>query len=369
MSEELTPTIEELAGQMFVAGFEGTDSLPGPLEHLLADQHLGGVILFARNIEDPPQARRLTDLVREVSPGLPPLVAVDQEGGRVQRFRKPFTRLPPAALLGAADDPGLAVKWGKVLGAELTQVGVNLDLAPVLDIATHPECTVIGDRALGSRPEDAERVARLGMAITLGMQQWGVGACGKHFPGHGQTNVDSHLDLPVIKLAKKRLKRVELYPFKRAAKGGMPALMPGHLLVPPLDPDRPASLSQILITDVLRDQLRYDGLVITDDLEMGAITERYDLETILAWGLEAEVDVFLFCRSLDKVQAARDLLVEWARSGRVEEERLRRSYERIARFKQEFPGPEEPLDPSVLGCAPHKRMVEMVREAAAQKGF
>jgi len=357
-------SVEQMAGQMLMAGFEGTSAPPARLERLLADRHLGGVILFSRNIESPAQVRALTDGIREAAPGPAPIVAVDQEGGRVQRFGPPFTRLPPAAVLGATGDPGLAVKWGKLVGRELAQVGVNLDMAPVLDVATNPETNVIGDRAFSTRPEDSELVARMGMGVALGLQQAGVAACGKHFPGHGQAAVDSHEDLPTIKLSKKRFKKVELLPFKRASKGGMPALMPGHLIVSHLDPERPASLSEIALNGLLRGELRFDGLLITDDLEMGAVVDRFDLETMLRWGLEAELDVFLFCHTLDKVEAALDLLVAWAKSGELEEERLLRSWYRMARFKGEFGKAPPPFDPDQLGTEAHRRLVEIVVERA-----
>lgn len=362
-------SLEQMAGQMLMAGFSGTAAPPAALELLLAERHLGGVILFSRNVEDPAQVRALTDRIRGAAPGPPPIVAVDQEGGRVQRFGPPFTRLPPAAVLGATDDPGLGVKWGKLLATELAQVGVNLDLAPVLDVATNPASAVIGDRAFSSHPEDAELVARMGMAVALGLQQRGVGACGKHFPGHGEAGVDSHEELPMVKLSKKRFKKVELPPFKRAAKGGIAALMPGHILVPHLDPERPASLSEIVLKGLLRADLDFSGVVITDDLEMGAVSGRYDLETMLRWGLEAEIDVFLFCHTLEKVAAALDLLVAWARAGTLGEARLRRSWDRIARFKAEYRHDPVPLDPALLGAPAHRRLVEIVRERAAAAGY
>jgi beta-N-acetylhexosaminidase len=174
------PTLEEMAGQMVLAGFRGAVNLPKGLTDLLADRFLGGVVLFGRNIGDPRSARALTDSIRErTDPLLPPMIAVDQEGGRVQRFKAPFTRLPPARYLGLTGDAGLAYKWGKVVATELQEVGVNFNLAPVVDVDTNPDNPVIGDRSLSAT---AEVVARMGMSLALGMQQGGVGACAKHFP-------------------------------------------------------------------------------------------------------------------------------------------------------------------------------------------
>jgi beta-N-acetylhexosaminidase len=203
------------------------------------------------------------------------------------------------------------------------------------------------------------------MAVALGLQQRGVAACGKHFPGHGAAKVDSHVDLPVLKLPKRRLRRVDMLPFRRAATGGVAALMPGHLLVPGLDPERPASLSAVLLKGVVRDEWGFPGVVVTDDLEMAAVAGRYDLDTMLRWGLEAEVDVFLFCRRPELVEAAIDRLCAWARDGSLPAERLARSYARIAALKAEFPPPAGPLDPAVLGAPAHRRLVEVVQETAA----
>ncbi len=359
------PSIEEMAGQMVLAGFRGTVNVPKQLSALLEDRHLGGVVLFGRNIRDTASARALTDAIRTHCHALlPPMIAVDQEGGRVQRFKAPFTQLPPARALGLCEDAGLDYKWGKVLAAELQQVGVNFNLAPVMDVDTNPDNPVIGDRALG---DTAENVSRLGMSVALGMQQRGVGACAKHFPGHGAAKVDSHEELPVLELNARRLKKVELPPFKRAATGGMAGIMTGHLKVPNLDPELPATLSEAMIQGLIRDKWGYKGLVVSDDMEMGAIRANWEFGEAITMGLDAGIDVFLVCSDLDKAAQAVDRIVAWGKRGQSRKDRLRETYDRIVQFKKSYRLTAAPYDEAVLGQTPHKRLVEMVMEGAQKK--
>ena len=358
------PSVEEMAGQMVLGGFAGVKAPPPRLVTLLEERALGGVVLFGRNVSDPASARALTDAIRGCcDPLLPPMVAVDQEGGKVQRFKAaPFTRLPPVRSLGLSGDPGLAYKWGKVLATELRQVGVNFNLAPVMDVDTNPDNPIIGDRALGAT---AEGVATLGMAMALGMQQEGMGACAKHFPGHGDAHVDSHEDLPVLKLASRRLNSVELRPFKRAAKGEVASIMAGHLRVPKLDPELPATLSKKMIDGIIRQTWKYDGLVVTDDMEMGAIAKHFDFEKAVTLGVEAGVDLFLVCSDLDKVEAAVHRLVAWGRRGAARRDRMRQSYRRIMAFKSQYCGPPPEFAAAEIGQAHHRRLVEVVMERAS----
>ena len=363
---------EALALELFVAGYEGSSLPPSYAARLR--RGLAGVILFARNLErdedgniDLAPLVEHTAAVQEAASeagGLPAICAVDQEGGRVQRFKAPFTQLPPARALGLCEDAGLAYKWGKVLAAELQQVGVNFNLAPVMDVDTNPDNPVIGDRALG---DTAENVSRLGMSVALGMQQRGVGACAKHFPGHGAAKVDSHEELPVLELNARRLKKVELPPFKRAATGGMAGIMTGHLKVPNLDPELPATLSEAMIQGLIRDKWGYKGLVVSDDMEMGAIRANWEFGEAITMGLDAGIDVFLVCSDLDKAAQAVDRIVAWGKRGQSRKDRLRETYDRIVQFKKSYRLTAAPYDEAVLGQTPHKRLVEMVMEGAQKK--
>src|SRR5204862_2071486 len=213
---------------------------------------LGGVILFARNVVDPEQVAEISFEASQLVPDLPVWVSVDQEGGRVARLKAPFTTWPPMITLGRSGDTNLAVRFARALAQELKAVGVTLDYAPVLDILTNPKNPAIGDRALGERAHD---VARLGAAVIRTLQAEGVAACGKHFPGHGDTSADSHFELPLVEHPPDRLRAVEFVPFKAAIQVDVAAIMMAHLFVPALDEKRPATLSPRIVTDILRDDL------------------------------------------------------------------------------------------------------------------
>src|SRR6266850_1166472 len=227
-------------GQLLIAGFNG-QQIPPELRSLAREFGLGGVILFARNVGEPEQVAELCFDVARLVPQPPPWISVDQEGGRVARLKAPFTEWPAMATLGRSGDVRLAERFARALASELKAVGITLDYAPVLDIHTNPKNPVIGDRALADTAED---VARLGAAIIRTLQGEGIAACGKHFPGHGDTSTDSHLELP----------RVEFPPFTAAIQAGVATIMTAHVLVPSLDDKRPASLSRRIVYDILRDE-------------------------------------------------------------------------------------------------------------------
>src|SRR5947207_5499977 len=230
-------------GQLLIAGFEG-QQVPVELRSLAREFGLGGVILFARNVGEPEQVAELCYDAGRLVPEVPPWVSVDQEGGRVARLKAPFTEWPAMATLGRSGDVRLAERFARALAAELRTVGITLDYAPVLDIHTNPKNPVIGDRALS---EKAEEVARFGAAIVAALQSAGVAACGKHFPGHGDTQADSHLELPLVEHPLERLRQVEFLPFKAAIAAGVAAMMTAHVFLPALDEKHPATLSRRIV--------------------------------------------------------------------------------------------------------------------------
>src|SRR5947199_6929544 len=254
-------------GRLLIAGFGGHQP-PAELASLAREFSLGGVILFARNVAEPEQVAELCYESARLVPDLPLWVSVDQEGGRVARLKSPFTEWPPMATLGRSGDARLAERFARALAAELKTVGITLDYTPVLDILTNPSNPVIGDRALA---EHAEDVARLGAAIIRTLQAEGIAACGKHFPGHGDTSVDSHHDLPIVEHPPDRIERVELVPFRAAVAADVACLMTAHILIPSLDAERPATVSPRIIA-MAKEGLNFQGLVATDDLEMKAIS-------------------------------------------------------------------------------------------------
>ena len=292
--------IRRQIGQLVVIGFAG-DTLPVELLALAREFELGGVILFARNVESPEQVAELAHDAQSLARELPLWVSVDQEGGRVARLRAPFTEWPPMLTLGRSGDEKLARRFATALATELSAVGISLDYAPVLDVNTNPSSPVIGDRALSDR---AETVARFGTILVDTLQANGIAACGKHFPGHGDTSADSHEELPLAESSMDRLEAVELVPFRAAIAAGVASIMTAHVLCPALDEGAPVTLSRRAVEGLLRGELGYQGLVISDDLEMGAIAKHYSLERASVKAVEAGCDVLLLCGEAQDRQAA-----------------------------------------------------------------
>ncbi len=295
--------LEQLAGRVIVCGFSGVEA-PPDIRSWLADESVAGVILFKRNIDDVQQAAELiTSCTRTEDPSLPVLICVDQEGGRVARFGDPIIKLPAMRKLAEAADLELTTTAGAVLARQLRALGFNLDFAPVLDVDTNPRNPVIGDRAFGSTPQV---VIDHSLAFANGLHIGGVLSCGKHFPGHGDTDVDSHLALPILRHDRARLEEVELYPF-RAAVGRLPALMTAHVIFDALD-SVPATISRRVIAELLRDDLGYDGAVFTDDLEMSAVSTLYPIEESGLLAIEAGCDILLVCSDVEGAGRLREAL-------------------------------------------------------------
>ena len=290
-----------------VCGFSGADA-PADLHKWLADDSVAGLILFKRNIDEVQQAATLISSCTETQdPALPVLVCVDQEGGRVARFGDPILTLPPMRRLGEAADTELTCAAGTVLARQLRALGVNLDFAPVLDVDTNPQNPVIGDRAFGSSPQV---VIEHALAFADGLRIGGVLSCGKHFPGHGDTDVDSHRALPTVRHDRKRLEQVELAPF-RAAVGRLPAIMTAHVIFEALD-SVPTTLSRRTIVELLREDVGYQGAVFTDDLEMKAVSALYSIEESGLLAIEAGCDILMVCSDIEAAARLRESLAREA---------------------------------------------------------
>jgi len=284
-------SISSQPGQLLFAGFHGT-SAPDDVLTLVQEGRLGGVILFARNVEAPDQLRQLTTNLLDAAPtSTPLLIGIDQEGGRVQRLRHPWTEWPPMRRLGDYDDLETTHAFARAIARELSDCGIHLDFAPVVDVHTNPSNPIIGDRSFSG---NAAHVAAHACAFIGALQNAGVAACAKHFPGHGDTATDSHLALPCVSHDRKRLDEIDLLPFQRAVKAGVASIMTAHVLYRPLDPRYPATLSKCIL-DILRKDLAFDGVVFSDDLDMKAMTEHFALEEQVQRGLAAGIDAFLVC--------------------------------------------------------------------------
>jgi beta-N-acetylhexosaminidase len=332
-----------LAGQVLVAGFTGTDA-PDELLRACARDELAGVILFKRNLGSMHQiAVLIARIAEKAAQHTPLLVAVDQEGGRVARLGEPVLKLPPMRALSALGDPALTERAAHFLGQQLRALGFTMDFAPVLDVDTNPANPVIGDRSFGATPE---RVIEQAYAFARGLEAAGLLACGKHFPGHGDTDLDSHLALPRLSHDRARLDRVELAPF-RAARGQLPAIMTAHVVFESLARGKPATLAHEVITDLLRNELRYDGAIISDDLEMKAIADHYGVEQAACLAIEAGCDTLLVCSRLDWVERARVALADRAAREPAFKRRLEEASERTRVLRQKCP-PRPITDPRAL---------------------
>jgi len=336
-------TLEEKIGQVMVIGFDGLEADAGLLE-MLQKYHVGGVILFARNVDSPRQVATLTNAlqsaalqsaIQDGTPGVPLLIAIDQEGGRVARLTeaKGFTEFPSAMALTATGDAENARSVAQAMAAEMRAVGINADFAPVLDVNNNPANPVIGIRSFSSEPE---LVAEYGVAFLEGLQAGGVLAFGKHFPGHGDTGVDSHVSLPIVPHERARLEAVEFVPFKAAMSANVAGIMSAHVTFPAIDatPGLAATLSSKVLTGLLREELGYGGLLVTDSLEMGALVQSgYPVPVAAATALQAGADLLLFNRDHTLHRAAFREIQTWVQDGRIPETRLNEAVRRVLQAK------------------------------------
>lgn len=335
-------------GQALVIGFGGTD-VPPVIREALAAGQLGGLILFKRNIESPAQVHELCSSL-ETPPELPPMLAIDQEGGRVARLKEPVLCLPPMRALAEKASPAQLRAVGETLGRQLAALGLTMDFAPILDVDSNPANPVIGDRSFGADPE---AVVASALPFAEGLRAGGVLPCGKHFPGHGDTDVDSHLALPRLSHDRARLDAVELAPFRAAIAAGIESLMTAHVLFDALDPELPATLSRTVIQGLLREELGYDGVIVSDDLEMKAVADRWGVADSAVRAIDAGCDTLLVCSDVDAAFEAREALNARARDDAAFATRLDDACARsLAMRRARPPAPVGTLDDSVFAVAP-----------------
>jgi len=332
---------KERLGELFIMGFNGTE-LADDTSAFISQARIGGIILFTPNYENPAQVTTLINQVQECRGGdLPLWITVDHEGGKVQRFKTGFTRLPEADTIAKKDSPKLLFELSEMVAAELKAVGINVNFAPVADINSNPKNPVIGNRAYGN---DEDTVSKMVSAFVRGHLHQGVQPCVKHFPGHGDTTVDSHFALPKVTDSLDSLREREFKPFVKAFKSGCRWVMTAHLMNSNLDPDFPATLSKKTLTALLRDEMRYTGLIISDDLEMKAIADHYGPEEAPRLAIEAGCDLLIY-RSEAATRHAYACLLKALDEGRLNPERVLDSADLSMDLKREFLIPYGPLDP------------------------
>ena len=359
-------------GQLLWIGFAGpvTPALRGRLDRGEA----GATIVFKRNLPIATGAAAGEDLVdldalvamtgelhRSAPDGTPALIAVDQEGGSVQRVRAPATRWPAMAAIdrfAEPEDAALAEAVGRAIGDELAALGFDIDFAPVLDVHTNPANPIIGDRAFG---RDADAVARRGLAFARGLAAAGMIACGKHFPGHGDTATDSHLELPRVDHDWDRLERVELAPFRRAATAGLPMIMTAHVVFAALDAARPATLSPAVMTGLLRERLGFSGVIVSDDLDMRAVADHLGAGPAAVAAVRAGCDVLLLCKDEDHQAEAEAALIREAEADSELRRRIAESAGRVRALKRSHAAARAARPVArreVVGSAAHRRLAD-----------
>mgnify|MGYP003958829389 CR=1 FL=1 len=379
-------TLEEKIGQMVLCGFTGTEP-SADIERLIRDEAVGGVILFARNVQSTEQVARLNRSLQaaaSIAGRLPLWISIDQEGGMVARITDGVALMPGAMAIAAGGSAEDAYEAASISGRELKALGINLNFAPVLDVNNNPANPVIGVRSFG---EDPGRVAELGVATIHGLQEAGVVATAKHFPGHGDTHVDSHLALPTVAHALERLELVELRPFREAIAAGVDAIMSAHIVFPAYEPAKlPVTLSHAALTGLLRGELGYQGVIMTDCMEMNAIAEHFGTVEAAVMAVEAGADLVLISHSHERQLGALEALRLAVLAGRIREERIDRSVERLLALKARrgvlapaaaggVPGgtaAEEPQDeavepalvPPLVGCEAHLAAAQRISEAS-----
>jgi beta-N-acetylhexosaminidase len=328
-------TTAQLAGQRLMVGFDGTE-LNGQLRHLIKHLKIGGLILFSRNIQSPPQVKELCAAVQEYAGmfGGPPLfIAVDQEGGQVARFKEPFTRFPGNPFMTSIDD---ALEFASVTAAELSRVGVNMNMAPVLDVVPPGIEGVMSKRVFGSDPQ---WVATMGATVIDHLQQGTIMAVAKHFPGIGRTTLDSHEDLPHLEVDREQLESFDIIPFRSAIAHSVAGIMLSHIAYRKIDPLWPASLSPQIAKHYLRDHLVFNGITLTDDLDMGAIVNHFDIRTVIHQILQAEIDLALICHQGPNIETAFEEISQALTDASQIRDACRASVQRILSLKRRYISP------------------------------
>lgn len=328
--------ITQKIGRLFIGGIPGPELDTGTI-NLIKNYHLGGIIFFSRNVEDPIQLARLCKGIQRVSmenSGIPLFLAIDQEGGRVARLKEPFTQFPGNAAIGEDPDPEQsALYFAGTTAREMSLVGLNMNLAPVMDVAQVDMDSHLVGRSFS---RDPLIVTKLGKIVINTLQQGGIMAVAKHFPGLGKSDLDPHLHLPTVNATSQEMESVHLLPFAGAIEANVSAIMSSHAVYPALEPGRPATLSIKIITDLLREKMSFDGLIISDDLEMGAIAKERGLPEGAADAFEAGIDLLLICSNqsniIDSMEFIRDKVIK----GEIPYERLEKSLDRIIKYKKHF---------------------------------
>ncbi len=328
-------TLDQQIGQLFFIGISGL-ALTADEKKFIVENNISGITLFGRNIKEPRQVHDLCaeiqSLSKQQSSRAPLFIAIDQEGGRVQRIKDPFTVWPPLAQAGKIDNASVTFQWMNLLGMELASFGINVNWAPCLDVLSNPKNTVIGDRSISS---DVLMVEKHASALIRGFIKSGIMSCVKHFPGHGNTLLDSHEALPIETKTMDELHQLELIPFKKGLRSKADFAMTSHILYKNIDPDWPVTLSTRFLQDILRGEFKFRGLIVSDDLGMKALSNNYGADEIPVLALKAGVDMLLYCNEFETPPIAIDALLAAVANGKIEKDLISQIYNQVLLTKQE----------------------------------
>lgn len=333
ISEKISKmSLDEKIGQMLMVGIDGTE-VDDDFKEFAEEYKFGTVILFGKNITSAEQLVNLTNSIKSTAGDIPYIIGMDEEGGLVTRLPDDVLSMPAALTIAGSEDTEYCYNAGYQIGTQITSFGLHTGFSPVLDIWSNPDNTVIGNRAYGKTSDD---VCKYGIADMLGLKASGAIPVAKHFPGHGDTETDSHYGLPLVTKTKEELWQSELLPFKSAIENGVPMIMAAHILCTELDEKYPASMSKNIITDLLRDEMGFEGVVITDDLTMGAISESYSFGDAAVLSINAGCDILSICFGEDNVKQAFTAIKEAVKNGDITEERINESVRRILKLKEDY---------------------------------
>jgi beta-N-acetylhexosaminidase len=326
--------LDEKIGQMIFAGLEGTQP-NNKMNHLINRYKVGGIIFNGENLVSPKQTIDYLNQIQLQNAGnpLPIMFGVDQEGGRIAKLPGKLKKLPTNQEIGKINDPSFSYEIGSLLGRQLTAFGLHMDFAPVLDVNSNPNNPVIADRSFGNNPDI---VSSLGIQTMKGIQSQRIISVEKHFPGHGDTSVDSHFELPVVNKTRAELEKIELIPFKQAIANGADVVMVGHIMLPKIDPKNPSTMSEKIIQGILRKDLKFNGVVITDDMTMKAIINNFEIGQAAVQSVKAGSDIIMVAHDYDKIVTVIKALKAAVESGEISEERIDESVNRILELKKNY---------------------------------
>ncbi|HLU23129.1 MAG TPA: beta-N-acetylhexosaminidase [Bacillaceae bacterium] len=327
-------SLEEKVGQMIFAGIDDT-VLNENTKTLISKYNVGGLIFYGDNLQNPEQSVELLNDVKttNLDNRFPLFLGIDQEGGRVTRLPGNIVEMPTNQQIGEIGNERFSYDFGELLGQQLNAFGFNMNFAPVLDVNSNPNNPVIGDRSFGN---NVDIVSKLGIQTMKGIEAQHVIPVVKHFPGHGDTSVDSHLELPIVDKTREEINELEIIPFQKAINEGTDVVMVAHILLPKIDPTYPSSMSTPIISGILREELQFNGVVMTDDMTMNAIMDHYGIGEAIVESVKAGSDIVLIAHDFSKVITAIDALVSAVESGEISESRINESVERIIKLKQKY---------------------------------